>query len=309
MSEIKRVGMIGISEGNGHPFSFSAIINGYSDEGLARSGWKVIYDYVRRRDPSEFGIDGLHVTHAWTQEEETTRKLCDACLIPSAVSEWKELIGKVDAVILARDDYENHFKMAMPFLEAGLHVFVDKPLSLDLQELKAFTPYLESGRLFSCSGMRYARELDEPRAKLSEYGKIRLVRGAVLNSWEKYGIHLLYAIFGMVKSKSVTVTSINAEHMSVAIHMDDGSLVQIDALGDCPKTFRIDIWGTELSSSHEITDNFTMFRRMLWRFSDSIKNGKPAIPVQDNLDMMRILIAGRKAQAEERKVFLDEINI
>ena len=30
-----RVGMIGMSEGNGHPFSFSAIINGYDDDGLA----------------------------------------------------------------------------------------------------------------------------------------------------------------------------------------------------------------------------------------------------------------------------------
>jgi predicted dehydrogenase len=309
MSEIKRVGMIGISEGNGHPFSFSAIINGYSDEGLARSGWKVIYDYVRRRDPSEFGINGFKVTHAWTQDDETTKKICDACLIPNAVSKWKDMIGEVDAVIIARDDYENHFSMAMPFLEAGLFVFLDKPMSLDVQELKAFKPYLENGKLFSCSGMRYASELDEPRAALAEYGRIKLVRGAVLNSWEKYGIHLLYAIFGMVKSKPVTVTSINAEHMSVAIHMDDGSLIQIDALEDCPKTFRIDIWGTKLTTSHEITDNFSMFRRMLWRFSDSIKNGKPAIPVQDNLDMMRILIAGRKAQAEERKVFLDEINI
>ena len=309
MTGITKIGMIGISEGNGHPFSFSAIINGYSDEGLAGSGWNVIYDYVRRRDPSEFGIDGLKVTHAWTQDDETTRKLCDACLIPNAVSKWKDMIGEVEAVIIARDDYENHFVMAMPFLEAGLHVFVDKPLSLDLGELKAFKPYLASGRLFSCSGMRYAKELDEPRAKLSEYGKIKLVRGAVLNSWEKYGIHLLYAIFGMVRSKPVSVIPIKAGHMSIAIHMDDESLVQIDALGDCPKTFRVDIWGTKFTSSHEISDNFSMFRRMLWHFSESIKSGKPAIPVQDNLDIMRILIAGRKAQAEDRKVFLDEIDL
>ena len=49
-----RVGMIGLSEGNGHPFSMSAIINGYSDTGLAESGWPVIHEYVKRRHPSEF---------------------------------------------------------------------------------------------------------------------------------------------------------------------------------------------------------------------------------------------------------------
>ena len=163
---VTKIGMIGISEGNGHPFSFSSIINGYSDEGLAASGWQVIYDYVRRRDRSEFGIDGLQVTHAWTQDETTTKKLCDACLIPERVSQYKDLIGKVDAAIIARDDYENHFEMAMPFLEAGLHVFVDKPLSLDIEELRRFRPYLESGRpdvrfgALLCQGARRGSKLD-----------------------------------------------------------------------------------------------------------------------------------------------------
>ena len=51
-----RVGIIGLSPGNGHPFSFAAIINGYDHSGLAASGWPGIYQYVKRRDPSEFGI-------------------------------------------------------------------------------------------------------------------------------------------------------------------------------------------------------------------------------------------------------------
>ena len=40
-------GIIGLSEGNGHPFSFSAIINGYDKIELKKSGWKVIYDYLQ----------------------------------------------------------------------------------------------------------------------------------------------------------------------------------------------------------------------------------------------------------------------
>ncbi len=74
------------------------------------------------------------------------------------------MLGNVDAVIIARDDHETHLELARPFLEAGLPVFVDKPLSLDLEALRFFRPYLEAGKLMSCSGMRYARELDELRA-------------------------------------------------------------------------------------------------------------------------------------------------
>src|SRR6202142_2691783 len=102
---VKSIGIIGMSEGNGHPFSYSSIINGYSPEGLAASGWNGIYEYVRRRHASEFGICGWSITHAWTQNLETTQKLCAACRIPNIVSDYQDLLGKVDAVIIARDDY------------------------------------------------------------------------------------------------------------------------------------------------------------------------------------------------------------
>ena len=301
--------MIGFSEGNGHPFSFSAIVNGYLDSGLANSGWSVIYDYVKRRDPSEFGFRDVRVTHAWTQDPEVTRKLCDACRIPNAVSNPDDMIGNVDAVIIARDDYQSHFSIATPFLKAGMHVFVDKPLSVDVDELRFFLPYLESGKLMSCSGMRYAKELDEPRACLAEYGAIKLIRGAVLNSWEQYGVHLLDAILHITATRPAFVVAFDTSHMSTVVGMDDGSILQLDALGPVPKCFRIDIFGDRKITSHEIIDNFSMFRRTLWHFCHSIETGKPAIEPQLTLDVMRVVIAGRLAKSESRKVMLNEIQI
>jgi predicted dehydrogenase len=306
---VTRLGMIGISEGDGHPFSFSAIINGYDDAGLAASGWDGIYQYVRRRDSSEFGFDGVRVTHAWTQEPETTRRLCASANIPHSVEEPGAMLSEVDAVVIARDDYESHFELAMPFLEAGLHVFVDKPLSQRPDELQALRPYLESGKLMSCSGMRYAKELDEPRAALDSYGELRLVRGAILNSWEQYGVHLLDAIFTVVRARPVSVVGLEADHVSVAVTTEGGPLVQIDALGDVGRCFRVDFFGTGRISSHEITDNFSMFRRTLWHFVESIRTGVPAIDPDHTLNIMRVLMAGRLAWSEHREVELDELHV
>ena len=306
---VTRLGIIGISNGNGHPFSFSSIINGYSDSGLAASGWPGINAYVRRRDPSEFGFDGVQVTHAWTQDQEVTQKLCASSRIPHVVEAPEDMIGNVDGVIIARDDYENHLGIAQPFLKAGLHVFIDKPLSVDIDELRFFRGYLESGKLMSCSGMRYAKELDEPRSSLAAYGEIRLIRGAILNSWEMYGVHLLDAILNVVRSKPVSVVSIDAPHVSVAVQMDDGVVLQLDALGEFCKCFRIDIFGTKQITYHEITDNFSMFRRLLWHFAQSIKTGLPVIDSNHTLSVMQLLIAGRLARNERRKVPLDEICI
>jgi hypothetical protein len=95
----------------------------------------------------------------------------------------------------------------------------------------------------------------------------------------------------------------------MAVAMDDGSLLQIDALGEAPPTFRIDIWGRNRCSSHEITDNFSMFRRTLWHFAKMIRTGRPVVPVQDTMDAMRLLIAGKMAVQSGKRVMLSELSL
>jgi len=155
--------------------------------------------------------------------------------------------------------------------------------------------------------MRYARELDEPRANLSAYGRLKLIRGAIVLSWEKYGVHLLDAAFGITSARPVSVRMLPAEHAFAAVRLDDGTLVQIDALGECAPTFHLELFGTQRNSAFDITDNFSMFRRMLWEFLTSIDTGRAAIPSEKTLDVMRVLIAGRISRSEDREVLLDEI--
>ncbi len=303
------VAILGVTEGNGHPFSFSAIINGFDEAGMAASGWAGIHTYVRRRDPSEFGFPPLRITHAWTQDPEVTARLQAASRIPHGVSDPADLLGQVQAVIIARDDHANHWTMAQPFLEAGMKVFLDKPLSLQPDELRRFLPYLERGQLMSCSGLRFAKELDEPRAELASYGKLALVRGAVLFDWPRYGVHMVDAILGLLPSRPVAVSAHRCAHTSVAIEMDDDTLVTIDALEQVPKIFRVDVIGEKRITSHEIEDNFSMFRRAMGAFARMVTTGEPQIPPQRTLDVMRVLIAGQRAREEQRRVTVDELGI
>ena len=164
-----RTGIIGLSEGNGHPFSFSAIVNGYDDRAFAAAGWPVIHNYLKAQGPERFGIPGVRVTQrvdaGCAADEHAVRRLQDRNGMRHATGDDRH----VDAVIVARDDWETHARLAMPFLEAGLFVFVDKPLSLDDGELARFEPYLRSGKLMSCSGLRFARELDEFRSPRAQW--------------------------------------------------------------------------------------------------------------------------------------------
>tara|TARA_Y100001980_G_C14556714_1_gene349576 strand:+ start:20298 stop:21224 length:927 start_codon:yes stop_codon:yes gene_type:complete len=304
-----KLGIIGLSKGNGHPFSFSSIINGYSDKHLSESGWKIIYEYIKAQKNSSIGFKNAKITHAWTQDEKTTEKLCRACLIPEKAKNIHDLIGNVDAVIIARDDYASHYPMAKLFLDEKIPIFVDKPLTIKLSELKKFSKYLKNGKLMSCSSLRYAAELDFLKEDISNYGELKLIRGAVINNWEQYGIHILEGLLSSINLKPISIIPNETPHSSFIIKLESEVMFQIDCLGDVPKTFSIEVWGTKKRSRHEIIDNFTMFKRMLKSFTNSIIIDKPSIPAEETINLIKLLIAGKIASEEKREVYLKELVI
>lgn len=288
-----RVGIMGLSEGNGHPFSFSAIVNGYDRAGFERADWPVILAYLDAKPPEAFGFEGVSVTHAWTQDPALTRKLCDASRIPNAVAEPQHMLGKVDALIVARDDWQSHAPLALPFLERGVPVFIDKPLSLDGEELARLRPYLEQGLLMSTSGMRYAGECDELRARLPAIGPVRLVTATVLFGIDRYGIHMLDAIDGLGFAPPVEILRLPSDMELFALRLADGTAMQLNCLGSVAKTFRLGIYGTGGHAHVDLHDNFTAFRRTLGHFFKMVETRVPPIDPRRTLATMRLIMAAR----------------
>ena len=59
-----RLAMIGSSSGNGHPYSWSAIFNGYDRPRMtAECPFPGIPAYLNKEPSDSFGIDGAKVTH------------------------------------------------------------------------------------------------------------------------------------------------------------------------------------------------------------------------------------------------------
>lgn len=306
---VEKLGMIGCSLGNGHPYSFSSIINGYDSFYLQQSGWDGINNYLNRKDKAEFGILGAQVTHVWTQDTRQTELLKKACFIPNAVSSFYDMIPEVDAVIIARDDYNSHLNLALPFLKEGIPVFVDKPLTVDLQELQTFLPFLKSGLLTSCSSFRYATELDSLPEKNAELGDIILYRGTILNDWNKYGIHMLEGFISRLSKNVVSVHSVGKQGECMLVYLDDGSVIQIQAMGEICPLFAMEWIGKKGYFRAEVRDNFVMFRRMLWHFISGIRQDIASIDYGSTTEILYTLIAGNISRLENREVYINEIRL
>ena len=290
-----RAGIVGFSEGNGHPFSFSAIINGYDDTAFANAGWSVILNYLRRQPSESFGIDDVRITHAWTQDRKITNRLCEACLIENPCTDVSDMLGEVDTLIVARDDWETHAQLAMPFLRYGIPVFVDKPLTLDSDELLEFTPYLENGLLMSCSGLRYAVEIDSLRVPEPLTGSIKLLSGTVVKGLERYGIHLIEAVasIGGVFARPVAITRLDAPHESFLLRFDSDIPFRLDCLGEVGKTFHLSVFGEKSHFHFDLHDNFTAFHRTLTHFFAMVRTGTPSIDPTETVAIMNLLSRAR----------------
>ena len=285
--------MIGLSEGNGHPFSFSAIVNGYDRAAFEAAGWPVILNYLERQPDTAFGFGDTRVTHAWTQDSDVTARLCAACRIGHAVDRPEDMLDAVDAVIVGRDDWEQHAALAMPFLARGIPVFVDKPLTLDPDELLRFRPYLENGTLMSTSGLRYAAELDELRDKMPSLGTPRLVSATVLNGIEKYGIHMLDAVAGLGFPKPVSLTRLNARFEAFSLILADGTSMALNCLGNVGKTFHLSVFSDKGHAHVDLHDNFSAFARTLGHFVKMVETRNPPIPPRQIVDTMNLIRSAR----------------
>ena len=290
-----RLGVMGTSEGNGHPYSFSAIVNGYDSKRLRAAGWGPIADYLDVRDPADFGIAEVSVTHAWCPDPATTRSLCEATSIPNGVAAPEDMLGEVDGILLARDDWEAHWPMASRLLDmGGPPLFIDKPLTLDLDELEVFRPYLEDGRIMSCSGYRFAPELDRLRSEL-EGESLATLRAVGPRDWERYAVHLVEPLLLLTGARPVRVVPLRADHDAAVIELDGGPPLAVHCLGAQAPGFLIDVVTARETRSIVLADRFTAFRRLLGAFVRMIDQSEPSVPSAATVRIVRVLAAGREA--------------
>jgi predicted dehydrogenase len=310
-----RLAMLGMVDGNGHPYSWSAIVNGrYDAQAMADCGYPVIPQYLGAAPPGELGIPGASVTHVWCDDPADAAKVARAACIPNVVAHPVDVIGQVDAVVIPTDKGFEHVDRVRPFVEAGLPVFVDKPLVYREDDLRQFIAWRREGKaILSTSAMRYAREFTDLRARLGEVGEVRLITNTSPKSWERYGIHALEAVYPLLPPGGWRwVVNSGAEEANV-VHArhDGGADVVLGVISDLYGAFGcLNVYGTKGTLQARFQDTFYAFKAQLVAFVEYLRTGRPPFPFEETVELMKIVIAGLRSRAESgRRVELAEIHV
>lgn len=292
------IGMMGLSSGNGHPYSWSAIFNGYDPAAMAGSGFPNIAAYLARQKFPDDCISNGRVTHIWTQDESLSRQIARTCRIPHVAGNYEEFIGTVDAVILARDDHENHFQMAKPLIESGLPVFIDKPLAVSLAEAERIL-VLEKypGQVFTCSALRYAREFYLTAEERQAVGALTRIEGRTVKSWDKYAVHVIEPAVSLMEPQDRPARmrrTREGEAVTVEAVWESGLEMSFTALGPDVKQGGISLTyiGKNGSVIKQFENSFTAFKTALVNFVEAARTRRLIIPRHETFRTAQIIEAG-----------------
>lgn len=292
-----RLGIIGLSKGNGHPYSWAAIINGYSPDNMTQCEFPGIPHYLAEQKWPEARISGAEVTHIWTQSHELSSRIARASLIPNVVATPEAMLGHVDAILLARDDAENHYTFARPFIEAGIPIYIDKPVALSLINLKALYSLQQyDGQIFTCSALRYAHELELCSEIRERIGQIRHVQATTPKSWEKYAAHIIEPVLCILGKENMLPTHaspIGAKGRLVVATFPGEITAEFAALGEnISAPISIRVHGDRGWHDLIFSDSFSAFKRALQDFIDGIETETCRSPFEFNRQVVAIIEAG-----------------
>ncbi len=291
-----RIAMLGMIPGNGHPYSWSAIFNGYDKEAMARCPYAGIPVYLDASHRDELRVPNAAVTHIWTDAIEEARDVAVASLIPNVAEQPEAVIGEVDAVIISTDDGTDHVRRARPFVEAGLPVFVDKPLATTVSDLRQFAQWKRDGhRILSSSGMRYSPEIEQFGSD-----KWLWITGSTCKLWSRYAIHILEPLFKVLGPGFTEVSAIGGGQCVTAnIRHTSGTRLTIAATEEAYGSFGVfHAYGGEGHKTVLFKDTYAAFRGQLLQVAEWFRGGPDPYPFSETIEMMAVIIAAQESCAE-----------
>ena len=142
--------------------------------GVENSHAEEIIRYLNVEQPPDVPVRVVALVEG---DDERTRALAELGGIERIVADAADLLGGIDALIVTSRDGALHRAQAVPFLEAGTPVWVDKPLAASVADAEEIIASAERGGtlLTSSSTLRWLADTDAVAEGLGSIGDLQTV--------------------------------------------------------------------------------------------------------------------------------------
>lgn len=287
------IGLVGVN--TSHADAFSRIFNGDSETPAA--------------------LDDARITHIWGKEDrrddpDRVNALMTKHGIEASVEDPNEMIGKVDGVLIIDDTGggETHVDLARPFLEAGIPMFIDKPMTTNYADAVALFDLAEqhNAPLMSSSALRFPVEYD--KAAIEACGTPSSILTIGPGEWFYYGVHAVELLGTVTNDRPVSVHRYALEEKDVAlVEYESGLVAVVQTLRDAGYLFHCSVFGDKGHTSFDVNDSMGFYTNEMREFVRMVETKRSPLRREQTLDVMAILHAGNRSAETGQRVLISEI--
>jgi len=291
---------------------------------VGRGGYFYFYTYYNQPRKIAFPtVSGFEITRLWDEDRQRAENMSKIyCDKPMVCDTFEEVSDDVDLVLIAdcNEDGSDHLKLATPGLVKGVPTFVDKPFAYEVKDARAI--------------VELAKEQDTPVMSLSI---LRTLPQATLfrNRFGEIGT----PEFGTIKGGGDTMAG-HIHAISLAQHLFGAGVASVECMGPTPLAHvHLDYGGkpdrpeygvvlncapgpgphcalyasaySKLGTVHSpvfsdfefpdaVVKNLDMAKKM-------VQTRRPQASYEEMVECIAIATAGRLAQEERRRVYLEEV--
>jgi virulence factor len=220
----------------------------------------------------------------------------------------RDMIGKVDGMLIESVDGTVHLERARPFLEAGLPCFIDKPFTCSAADARKIIALSEKHKapVFSSSSLRFAPEVveyaaDPKSGKLigcTVHGPCSLSPIAERNAGLfHYGIHPVEVLYTLMGSGCKRVTSIHEMGVDVVTGVwADGRVATVRGLRAGASGYGFTAFAEKGIKPVTIGTAF-IYRELLRKIVEFFKTGKSPVEPSTTIEIMAFIEAANTSGA------------
>lgn len=291
------------ASGSNHGTAFATACNGFDE--VKRKQFQGTFVAARKR------IEGAQVVKIWDPVKTAAERLADACGIPMVCDTAEECAEGVDAVAIPDDGSGEQWKYALAPLRKGVPTFCDKPLAMTAKQAKEVAAVArQSGTpLMSASALRFVPDVLALAQEAPSLGKIHLATTVCGNELVYYGIHALelaYAVLGRGAVSCLNVGQPGRNIVRVRFHDGRDLLLMVAEKEWMRAGYQLNLYGAK--DWRSLTPNLAeLYWYLLDRFLDLVRTKKESVPIEEEVEVIAVLEAGKRSLAENREVTVAEV--
>ncbi len=215
----------------------------------------------------------------------------------------KSMAEVVDAAFIHDCNWEKHIGHAMPFIEAGKPVFLDKPIVGSLKDCCKLLDLTNKGaKIIGSSSARYAKDLLELKEKIASDGEtVATIFGTAGADEFNYGVHIMEALHGFLGSGVYSTrflgVSNNGSNPCEQYLVKWNSGIQVIYQTQTGQWQPFVITVTTDKNIHQLKiDSSKMYIELLTRIEKFLKTGKNFCDINDLAETVKIYLAGKKSR-------------